>query len=260
MDAVARLHIAALGVAGDGILQHLGTVQELPALLLAHFDERFVVLVHLGLGQALVGVLLPDGRDGVDDDVHAGVGGDDGLDAGLVVFDEVRGLIAGVQVVRAEGQDDPARLQFRHGLGHCDVAGRSAYLHAGKGRQALGGHAHRADGVVVAAIVEHAVHAGRVAVAQKQRLVHIAVARVGALLKDRGGVGLGIDGVFLFIIAALDDHGRAVHGGHALGVRAAEVDAADEHQRDADADQQHDAAQSQHQIHLAAHIQRFFLL
>ena len=205
-------------------------------------------------------MLLPDGRDGVDDDVHAGVGGDDGLDAGLVVFDEVRGLIAGVQVVRAEGQDDPARLQFRHGLGHCDVAGRSAYLHAGKGRQALGGHAHRADGVVVAAIVEHAVHAGRVAVAQKQRLVHIAVARVGGLLKDRRGVGLGINGVFLFIIAALDDHGRAVHGGHALGVRAAEVDAADEHQRDADADQQHDAAQSQHQIHLAAHIQRFFLL
>ena len=45
-----------------------------------------------------------------------------------------------------------------------------------------------------------------------------------------------------------------------LCVRAAEVDAADEHQRDADADQQHDAAQSQHQIHLAAHIQRFFLL
>ena len=123
MDAVARLHIAALGVAGDGILQHLGAVQELPVLLLAHFDERFVVLVHLGLGQALVGVLLPDGRDGVDDDVHAGVGGDDGLDAGPVVFDEVRGLIAGVQVVRAEGQDDPARLQFRHGLGHRDVAG-----------------------------------------------------------------------------------------------------------------------------------------
>jgi hypothetical protein len=80
------------------------------------------------------------------------------------------------------------------------------------------------------------------------------------LLKDRGSVGLGNDGVFLFIIAALDDHGRAVHGGHALGVRAAEADAADEHQRDADADQQHDAAQSQHQIHLAAHIQRFFLL
>ena len=24
------------------------------------------------------------------------------------------------QVVRAEGQDDPARLQFRHGLGHCE--------------------------------------------------------------------------------------------------------------------------------------------
>ena len=110
MDAVARLYITALGVAGDGILQHLGAVQEFPALLLAHFDERFVVLVHLGLGQALVGVLLPDGRDGVDDDVHAGVGGDDGLDAGLVVFNEVRGLIAGVQVVRAEGQDDPARL------------------------------------------------------------------------------------------------------------------------------------------------------
>lgn len=137
---------------------------------------------------------------------------------GPVVFDEVRGLIAGVQVVRAEGQDDPARLQFRHGLGHRDVAGRSAYLHACKGRQALGGHAHRADGVVVAAIVEHAVHAGCVAVAQKQRLVHIAVARVGGLLKDRRGVGLGINGVFLFIIAALDDHGRAVHGGHALGV------------------------------------------
>ena len=57
-------------------------------------------------------MLLADRRDRVDDDVRAGVGGDDRLNAGLVVFDEIGGLVAGVQIVRAEGQDDPAGLQL----------------------------------------------------------------------------------------------------------------------------------------------------
>ena len=122
VDSVARLHIAALGVAGGGVLQYLGAVQELPALLLAHFHQGLVVLVHLGLGQALVGVLLPDGRDGVDEDIHAGVGRNNGLDARLIILDEIRCFVAGIQVVGAKSQNDPAGLQFCHRLGHCHIA------------------------------------------------------------------------------------------------------------------------------------------
>ena len=256
VDAVARLHIAGLGVAGGAVLEGLGAVQKLPALFLAHLHESLVEFVYLCLGKALVGMLLADRRDCVDDDVRAGVGGDDRLNAGLVVFDEIGGLVAGVQIVRAEGQDDPAGLQLGHGLRHRQVAGPGAELYAGKARKRFGAHADRADGVVIAAVIEHPVHAGRVAVPQKEGLVYVAFAGIGALLQNGRGVGLRVDGVFLFVVAAFGHHGFAVHGRNALRGGAAERQPADERQRNADADQQHHTAQGQHQIHFAAHIQR----
>ena len=49
VDAVARLHIASLGVAGGAVLEGLGAVQKLPALFLAHLHESLVEFVHLCL-------------------------------------------------------------------------------------------------------------------------------------------------------------------------------------------------------------------
>ena len=255
VDAVARLHIAAFGVAGGGVLQHLGTVQKFPALVLTHLDKGFVVLIYLRLGQALVGVLLPDGWNRVDDNIHAGVGGHDGLNAGLVVLDEIRRLVTGVQVIGAEGQQHPARLQLGHGLRHRDVAGRGAQLHAGKAGQRFRAHAHRADGVVIAAIVKHTVHTRRVAVPQKEGFFYVAVACVGGGGQNRGIVGLRVNGVLLFVVAAFRHHRATVRGGAAC----AGIKRANQRQRNRNADQQHHAAQGQHQIHLAARIQRALL-
>ena len=257
MDAVAGLHIAALGVAGGGVLQHLGAVQELPALFFAHFDEGLVVLVHLGLGQALVGVLLPQRRNGVDDDVRTGVRLDDALNACLVVFDKISRLVAGAEVVGAKGDDDPLGLHACHSLGHGDVAAGVVQLHAGIGGQALGAHAHRADGVIVGAEVEHAVHAGGIAVAQEKRFVHIGLARITAFRQDGGRVGRGVDGVFLFIVAALGNDGLRLYGRVGSGVLAASEPA---HQEKGNtyAGQQHQAANDQHNVHFCPEIQPHF--
>ena len=53
VDAVAGNHIPTLGVTSGGILEYLGTVEELPTLFLAHLHQGFVVLIHLALGQVL---------------------------------------------------------------------------------------------------------------------------------------------------------------------------------------------------------------
>ena len=259
MDAVAGLHITALGVAGGGILEHLGAVEEFPPLFLAHLDQRFVVLVHLRLGQVLVGVRLPQRRDGVDDDVHAGVGFDDALDAFLVVFHEILRRVAGAQVIGAEGQNDPPGLHQRHRLGHGDIIGIPLQLHAGIGGQRARAHAHRTDGVVIAAVVEHAVHAGRVAVPQEKRLVHVVLPGVLALLQDGGGILGLVDGVLILVVAALGHQRVAVRSGVRPAVRAGGVQPADEHKGDRHAYQQHQAAHPHDQIHFAAGIQRLFI-
>ena len=256
VDAIARLHIAALGVAGGGILEHLGTVEELPALLLAHFDKGLVVLVHLGLGQALVGVLLPQRRDGVDDNIHTGVGFDNALDAGLVIFDKVSRLIAGAQIVGAKRDDDPFGLHARHGFGHRNISAGVVQLHTGVGRQAFGAHAHRANGVVIGAVVKHAVHAGGVAVAQKERFVHIGLPGIAAFGQDGGRKCGCVDGVFLFIVAALRNDGLGLYGRIRSGIPTAK--AAHQQKGDAYADQQHQAANAQHNVHFGPEIQPHF--
>ena len=225
VDAVAGLHISALGVAGGGILEYLGTVEELPALFLAHLHQGFVVLIHLALGQVLVGVHLPQRRDGIDDDVHAGIGIHDGLDALLVGFHEAVRRIAGAQVVGAEGQDHPLGLHHRHRLGHRHIAGGSLHLYTGKVGQRPGAHAHRTDGVVVAAVVKHPVHPGGVAVAQEKGFVHVGLPGVVALFQDGGGVFRLVDGVLVLVIAALGHQGFAV-GRIAVGLRPHPVQSA----------------------------------
>ena len=249
VDAVAALHIARLRVASGLVLEGLGAVQKLPVLLLAHLHQRLVELVHLRLGQRLVGMALAQRRDGVDDDVHAGIRLHDALDAGLIVGDEFFGAGAGAKVVGAEGEHHPFGLHQRHRLRHRLVAGIALEPGTGKGGQAAGRHAHRADGVVRSAVIEQPVHAGGVAVAQEQRFVHVGLTRVGGQLQNGGAVLGGVDDVLVFIVAALHHHRSAVHGFWFIGcVRRA----VDQQQRRPGCEQQCRRAACQHHVHLGA--------
>ena len=148
-------------------------------------------------------------------------------------------------------------LQLGHGLGHRQVAGPGAELYAGKARKRFGTHADRADGIVIAAVIEHPVHAGRVAVPQKEGLVYVAFAGIGALLQNGRGVGLRVDGVFLFVVAALGNDGLRLYGRVGSGVLAASEPA---HQEKGNtyAGQQHQAANNQHNVHFCPEIQPHF--
>ena len=245
MDAVG-IHIVALCIAVRA-LQRLGAVQKFPAVGFTHLHDGAVVLVQLFLVQAGIDVAAPDGRHRVDDDVHAGVGFLHRLDAGLVILD--KGIHVGAGVVGAEGDDDPLRLHQRHGLRHGDVVGISGKLHAGVAFQLPGRHAHRADGVVVAAIVEHPVHARRVGVAQKQRAVNIILAGVLGLGQHGAVVLRRVDGVGALVVVAARYH-RAVAGSF-LALSAGRVH---RHKCPDHSDQQRGAAQRQHKKHPAAHI------
>ncbi len=225
---------------------------------MAHLHDGLVELVHLGLGQRLVGVLLAQRRDGVDDDIHTGVGRLDRLNARLIILNKFGGGEVGVQVVGAEGQDDPAGLHQSHRLRHGHIAAVAAEFDAGKAGQGPGRHAHRTDGVIVAAIVEHAVHAGGVAVSQEEGVIDIFLPRIVGLGQDGGFKLGGIDGMFVLIIAALHHHRFTVYSLRLL-LRAAK--AVYKKQRNPDADQQHHTAKQQHHVHFGAGIhRRFFAL
>ena len=198
---------------------------------------------------------LPQRRDRVDDDVDAGVGFGNGLEAFLVFLHKRRRRAVGVEVVGAERHDDAAGLHQGDGLRHRLVAGIPLQFDAGVVRQGAAAHAYRADGVVVGAVVKHAVHAGGVAVAQKQRFVDVFLAGILGLLQDRRLILCIVDGVAVFIVAALGDHRLA---GCIGGILAAKrFQPADQHKRHRDADQQHQAAQRDDQVHFAAQVQRF---
>ena len=64
-----RERVVGLGPAGRFVAQHLGAVQELVAVFLAHFDQRGIVGVHLGHRQVGVLALAVQRRDGADNDI-----------------------------------------------------------------------------------------------------------------------------------------------------------------------------------------------
>ena len=121
MNAIAGNNIAIFGVARIGVLQYLGAIQIFPTVALAHLNKAGVVFVDLGLGQALVRMLLAERRDRVDDDIDPRVGFDDREDPLLIVFDKFFGTIARREVVGTEGQDNPLRLHYCNGLRHCHI-------------------------------------------------------------------------------------------------------------------------------------------
>ena len=249
MDAVAALHIAAPGIAGGGILEDLGAVEELPVVFLAHLHQGLVVLVQLALGQAGIGVLLAQRRDGVHDDIHAGIGLHNGADTRSVVFGKAGRRIAGVQVVGAEGQDDPAGLHEGHRLRHGLVAAVTLELHTGVAGQRPGRHPHRTDGIVIGTIIKHTIHPGGVGIAQEERFVQVGLAGIRAFLQNGGGVLGRVDGVLILVIAALHHHRRG--GGHSqipvLPCRRAA--APHNKKRGNHGEKQGGAAQRQHKIH-----------
>ena len=130
VDAVAA-HIAAFGIAGGAVLQHLGTVQELPVVILAHLYQGFVVFIHLGLGQVLVGMLLAQRRNGVHNDIHTGVSILHSLDALGIVADKAGSAVIGAQIIGAKGQDHAAGLHQGNGFRHRLVATVAFKLCAG---------------------------------------------------------------------------------------------------------------------------------
>ena len=248
VDAVAALHIAALGVTGRGVLEHLGTVEELPAVVLAHLDDGLVVFVHLGLGQALVGMLLAQGRDGVDDDVHAGIGFLHGLDALLIAFDKVLGAVGGAQVVGAEGDNDPLGLHDGHGFGHGLVTGKPFELHTFVGSQGTGRHTHRADGIVIAAVIKHAVHARRVGIPQEEGIVDVFLPGVLGFFQNGGGILGGVDGVLVLVVPFLIHH---FLGGLAFRVGIGAAQAVNDQKSRQRGNQDDGTADGQHKIHAA---------
>ena len=95
VDTITAQHIAAFGIASGAVLQHLGAVQELPAVILAHLHQGFVVFIYLGLGQVLVGMLLAQRRNSVHNDIHTGVSILHSLDALGVIAGKAGSAVAG---------------------------------------------------------------------------------------------------------------------------------------------------------------------
>ena len=194
-----RQGIVLFGPAGVRVFQHLGAVQKLKAVFLAHFGQGGVVGVHLHHVQVLVFALFVQRRDGVDDDVGVGPGLPDGFQPFQVGLDKaVRvGGLAG-QVVGAKADDDALGLEHGHRVGdgvHLAVAHKLLAFQGGDGPRAHADHAdvvgQRGKGLAGLVGVHHV--AGGVGVADEQRLVHVAAAGVGGLGQD--GAGLGNDGL-----------------------------------------------------------------
>ena len=245
VDAVALDHIAVPGVAGLGVLEDLGAVQKLPVMGLAHLHDGLVELVDLGLGQVFPGVLPPDGRDRVDDDIDAGVSLLHRLDARLILRNKALGGQRGGQVVGAEGDDHAARLHEGDRFRHCLVAGIAIKLDAGVIGQGAGRHADRGGGVIQRAEAEHA-HARGVGIAQKQRFVDVRLPGVLAFHEDRRGILRGVDRVFVLVVVRVFDQrlrgGRfGLPFGHAVHRRQG-GDGGQQHERKTD---------HEHKIHAA---------
>ena len=248
VDAVACFHIPALGIAGIRVLEGFGAVEEFPSVFFAHCHKAGVVFVNLGLGQALVRVLLAERRDRVDNDIDTWVGFDNGLDALLIVGDEVFGAVARRKVVCAKGQDHPLRLHQRNSFGHRLVIGVTGKLHAGIGGKAAGRHANRPNRVVIAAVVKHAVHSRCVRIPQKQRFINIFLPRIFAFLQNGRSVLRGIDGVFVLVVAGVF-HQRFTGSGSALRLCPGGSQAVHHQKRDHNGQQHQSTADGQHKMH-----------
>ena len=256
VDAVTGFHVAALGITGGGIFEDFCAVQELPVVFLAHFHQRFVVLIHLGLGQILVGMHLAQRRDGVDDDIHAGIGFHNALDAFLVIFHKTIRRVIRAQIVGTEGQNHALGLHQGNRFGHGNVVGIPLQLHTGIGCQRLGAHAHRADGIVVGAIVKHTVHTRRIAVPQEQCFIHVVLPGVLAFLQNRGRILCLVNGILVLIVAALGNQRLTFRCRFAVGIAAEKVHAPHQNKGNRHTDQQHQTAQAHDNVHFTAGIQR----
>ena len=209
MHAV-RKRVVGPGPAGGAVPQDLGAVQELEAVLLAHFYQRGVVGVHLGHRQVGVLPLLVQRGNGAHDDVAVRPRRLDRLQALQIGGDEARGVGGRTaQVVGAEADDDARGFEHGHRFGNGVHGRRTLELLTFQRGDGPGPHAHDADVVVqrcesLAGLVGiHHVPRG-VGVADEQRPVHIAAARVGGLRQHgaHGGLlhgqvgGLGRRGAF----------------------------------------------------------------
>ena len=142
--------------------------------------------------------------------------------------------------------------RFRHRL----VAAVALELHAGIRCQGFAGHTHRANGIIITAIIENAVHAGGVGIAKEECFVHIALARIGAFFQNGGAVLVGIDRILVFIIAAVRHKGFLGGGGIrcVIILPCGAAQAAHNKERCPHGDEHRCKAQHQHQIHFFFYI------
>ena len=192
--------LAAIAV---GILQRFGAVEELQAHLLTHGQQGHVEVVDLGLVHVgVVCVVCRHRRHRVHDDVGVGVAFLNGLHQRGVVLDELVHAHAGI--VGAQHDDHAAGLHFGHGLRDGVGAavlfkGNDALVQGGMGANALlGAELLQADQAV-------GVQAHRVGIAEEQRFLLVALARVGSL-RQQGGRGLADLVVIRDILFARHQH------------------------------------------------------
>ena len=189
VDAVGQ-GVVRLGPAGVRVLQGLAGVEELVALLLAHLHQCLVEAVHLGHGEGGVLPELIQRRHRIHNDVRIGVRLVNGGQTLFVGIDVVLGAAA--QVVGAKGHNDPPGVHDLHRLGNGHIAGVALEVHAFQAGDLPGAHAGYADGVGQVTLAVHHVAHG-VAVAQKQRFLHILFARVLRSGQHGAGKRRGVD-------------------------------------------------------------------
>ena len=192
--------------AGGGILQHLGAVEELDAQVLAHGQQGHVEVIDLLLRDGgIVGVVLGDRRNGVDNDVGIRIAGLDILDQLRIIADE--GLHFHGVVVGAQGDDHTAGLHHRHGLGH-----GVALIGSLKGDQLLREGALDADALLGTELLKGdqaiVVQTNGVGIAQEQGVIEVGLSGVCCLSQQSGGLGVHLI-VVGQIVRLLDLRNRA---------------------------------------------------
>ena len=183
MHAV-RQRIILFGPAGGCIPQHLSAVQKVPSVLLAHRQDCRIVGVHLRHVQFGVFPLGVQRRNGTDNDIRIGPGRLDGFDYLGIRFDKFGGIGGGAsQIVGAEADDDPPRLEHGHRVRngvHLLVAAELFTFQRGDGSRAHADHTNvvglGGEGFAGVIGVHHIPR--RIGVPNEQRFIQIAAPRV----------------------------------------------------------------------------------
>ena len=219
--AALEVNIAAdiviiLAEAGGRVLQDLCAVEEFNPQILAHGQQCHVEVINLLLRhRRIVGMILGDRRNGIDNDISIRIARLDVLDQLGIVFDE--GLHFHAVIVGPQGDNHTAGLHHGHSLGH-GVALVSTF----EGDQLLRNGILDADPFFGAELLQGnqavVVQADRIGITQEQGFIQIGLASVIGF--GQQGCGLSVDlimgGQIVRLFYLLDLAGA---GAAALGIQ-----------------------------------------